>query len=259
MLQTGKVALITGGASGMGQVMALRLAEQGVKVAIVDMNRAALDATAARHEAIFPYAADVTQSSAIEEVVKNVEQMLGPIDRLAASAGIMPACSISAMAASDFARVMRVNYEGTVNAVKAVLPSMQQRRKGEIVLFGSLAGVVYSKKFAAYNASKAALNAFGEVLAHELSSDGIRVLTVRPAAVKTPLIDQATGADGLKALKKQAESGRMALPEQIIDAVEIALQRGQTVLYPTAEAKFGALLRRLSPRLTWKMVNSLSR
>jgi NAD(P)-dependent dehydrogenase (short-subunit alcohol dehydrogenase family) len=258
MVSNLKVALVTGGASGMGQVMALRLAEQGVKVAIVDMNRQALDTTVAQSTSIHAYMGDVTQASEIAAIVEDVEQRLGPIDRLAASAGIMPAAGVSSMPTSDFAKVMRVNYEGTVNVVKAVLPTMQKRQKGEIVLFGSLAGVVFTKRFAAYNASKAAVNAFGEVLAQELASDGIRVLNVRPAAVKTPLIAQATGADGLQALRKQAEQGRMASPQQIVDSIEAALARGQTVLYPTFEAKFGAWLRRFSPRLTWAMVNAVS-
>ncbi|MFP5305125.1 MAG: SDR family NAD(P)-dependent oxidoreductase [Gammaproteobacteria bacterium] len=252
----GKVALITGGASGMGQAMALRLARAGAQVAVVDLNAEALEATARQAGGIRAYPCDVSSSEQLQSVVERVRAELGPIDRLASAAGIMPARSIVDMPAERFAQVMRVNYEGTVNVVKSVLPQMLERRSGEIILFGSLAGVIFSKNFAAYGASKAAINAFGEVLAQELRNSGIRVLTVRPAAVNTPLISQATGEGGLTGLRKQARSGRMASPEQIIDAVEAGLDKGLDVVYPNAEARIGQWLRRLSPALTWKIANA---
>jgi NAD(P)-dependent dehydrogenase (short-subunit alcohol dehydrogenase family) len=258
MAFNGKVALITGGASGMGRCMALRLAEAGAQVVIVDLDQKMLDETAALSPNIHARHCDVTQARDIAEVVTEVQRGLGPIDRLATAAGIMPARSIAEMPVENFAKVMRVNYEGMANTVKAVLPQMQQRRSGDLILFGSLAGVVFTKHFAAYNASKAAVNAFAEVLAQELAGSGIRVLNVRPSAVKTPLIAQATGDGGLKALRKSADSGRMATPEQIVAAIEVGLEKGLHVLYPGGEAKFAAILRRLSPALTWKLMNKVS-
>jgi len=254
----GKVALITGGASGMGKVMALRLAQAGATVGVVDMNRQALDEIGAQHPGIRPHAADVTDAAAIEALASRFQDEAGPIDRLVCAAGIMPALKVADMPAAKFAQVMRVNYEGTVNTVRAALPSMLQRRRGEIILFGSLAGVVYSQGFAAYCASKAAVNAFGEVLAQELASSGIRVINVRPAGVKTPLINQAVGEGGLQGLKKQAERGQLASPEAIIDAIESGIEKGRSVIYPNGEAWIGQLLRRLSPTLTWKLVNAAS-
>lgn len=259
MSYKGKVALITGGASGMGRVMALRLAQGGAAVGVIDMNRQALDEIAALQPGIRAYACDVTDPAAIQALVARFEQEAGPIDRLACSAGIMPALRVADMPVEKFAQVMRVNYEGTVNTVKAVLPSMQQRRSGEIILFGSLAGVVYIQGFGAYCASKAAVNAFGEVLAQELAGSGIRVMNVRPAGVKTPLIHQAVGEGGLKSLRQQADSGKLASPEAIIDAIESAIGQGKSVLYPTGDAWFGQLLRRFSPALTWRLINAVGR
>lgn len=254
-----KVVLITGGASGMGRVMALRLSRAGAKVAIVDRSEAALAVTAQQAPGIHTFACDVSDARAIEAVAQQVEQEIGAIYRLAVSAGIMPAACVADMPIETFAKVMRVNYEGLVSTVKAVLPGMQRRGRGQIVLFGSLAGVVFSKNFAAYGASKAAVNAFGEVLAHELAGSGIQVLTVRPAGVATPLIKQATGAGGLAGLRKQAKSGRMATPDQIIDAVEAGLAKGRYVVYPTAESRIGAWLRRVAPEFTWHIANAASR
>jgi len=251
-----KVAMITGGASGMGRVMALRLAQQGTKVAVVDLNRPMLAEVEALTPNIRAIACDVTDPAAMANVACQVETDLGPIDRLVASAGIMPALSIAAMDTGKFAQVMRVNYEGTVNTVKAALPGMLRRGRGEIVLFGSIAGVVYVKNFAAYNASKAAVNAFSEVLAHELAGSGVKVLSVRPSAVRTPLIAQATGEGGVAALRKVDSGGRMTSPEEIVEAVEKALRKNVTVLYPTAEAWAAQLLRRISPALTWRLSNA---
>ena len=254
-----EVAFITGGASGMGREMALRWARSGGHAAVFDRDPAMLASLVAAAPSIIPFQGDVTDGATVAAAVAEAERTIGPLTRLAAAAGIMPALSISEMPADRFAQVMRVNYEGLVNAVTAVLPSMVQRGKGEIILFGSLAGVVPSKNFAAYNASKAAINMFGEVLAEEMAGSGVKVLTVRPAAVRTPLIDQATGVGGLKGLERQARGKSMATPDQIIDAIESGLKRGAKVVYPTGEAKFGQFIRRLSPTLTWKIVNAANR
>lgn len=252
-----KVALITGGGSGLGREMAMRLAQAGARVALVDRDPAGLDTTLQLAPGSRAYACDVTDGAAIADVVARVERELGPVHRLAIAAGIMPAASVEQMPAETFARVMRVNYEGLVYTVKAALPAMKQRGAGEIILFGSLAGVVYSQNFAAYGASKAAVNAFGEVLAHELHGSGIQVLTVRPAAVATPLIRQATGEGGLAGLRKQVRSGRLSTAAQILDAMEAALRKRprRYYLYPTAEARAGQWLRRFAPEFTWKLAN----
>jgi NADP-dependent 3-hydroxy acid dehydrogenase YdfG len=253
------VALITGGGSGMGRLMALRIAQAGGKVAIVDVNDEGLRETSSHSQNIRPFRCDVTDPAALGSVAGTVVEEWGKIDRLAVAAGIMPALTIADMPAGKFSQVMRINYEGMVNAVKAVLPHMQARNSGEIVLFGSLAGVVFSQNFAAYGASKAAVNAFGEVLAAELKGSGVKVLTVRPGAVDTPLIDQATGNGGLAGLRKQKAKGQMASPEQILDAVEAGLGAGKDVVYPTADAKFAQWLRRFSPALMWRLVNAAGR
>lgn len=253
-----RIALITGGASGMGRVMSVRLAQAGWRVAVVDLNAAMLQETAALAAGIQTYACDVADAAQARDVVARVESDLGPIDRLATAAAIMPALCVSAMPAETFAKVMRVNYEGTVNFVKAALPGMLTRGRGEIVLFGSTAGVVPAENFSAYGATKAAVNFFGEVLAQETRDTGVRVLTVRPAAVNTPLISQASGEGGLKGLDRQLKKGSMTPPEKIVDAIEGALQKGVSVLYPTGEAWAAQVLRRLSPGLTWKLVRTMS-
>lgn len=251
-----RVALITGGASGMGRVMAVRLAGAGWKVAIVDVNAAMLAETAAMASGISTYTCDVSDPAQARDAVSRAQSALGPLTRLATAAAIMPAHPVTEMSAETFAKVMRINYEGTVNFVKAALPTMLERRAGQIVLFGSSAGVVPAERFSAYGCTKAAVNFFGEVLAEETRGTGVQVLTVRPAAVATPLIAQASGE--LRGLQRQLDKGNMTRPEAIVDAIEAALGKGKSVLYPTGEAWAAQFLRRLSPTLTWKLVRAMS-
>lgn len=252
-----KVALITGGASGMGKEMAVLLAIQGARVVIADLNQKSLDTVTMAYPQIHAIRCDVTDPVAVQELLDTVESEIGPVFRLTVSAGIMPAGTVMDMATEVFARAMRINYEGLIYTVKSALPYLMQRKQGQIVLLGSLAGEVFSQNFSAYGASKAAVNAFGEVLAEELRGTGVQVLTVRPAAVSTPLVQQATGKGGLTGLRKQLSSGRMASAETIITAIEHALSSGHHGhLHPTAEAKIGSWLRRFVPRLVWRIANA---
>ena len=110
----GKVALVTGGASGMGQLDALRLAKQGAKVAIMDLNDKGLQETAAQSPNIKPYRCDVSNLEEVRQVVAQIEQDLGPIDRLTHCAAIMPGQSIKDMPAELINKVMAINSALTV-------------------------------------------------------------------------------------------------------------------------------------------------
>jgi NAD(P)-dependent dehydrogenase (short-subunit alcohol dehydrogenase family) len=117
----GKVALLAGGASGMGRVSALRLAAQKAKVAVADINKKALGEIAKQSDHITTYPMDVTNQEQVEEIVAQVESDLGPIDRLVHSAAIMPGISLKDMPAEKINQVMIINYCGMVNVTKAVL------------------------------------------------------------------------------------------------------------------------------------------
>lgn len=253
----GKVALVTGGGSGMGQSMALRLAEQGAQVAIADVNEDALRSTAAKSSNLTSFPCDVTDPAAVAAMVEAVTARLGPIDRLAHAAGIMPGQSIADMPVETFIRVMHINYCGTVAVTKAVLPRMLERSSGDLILFGSSAGVALSTNLAAYCASKAAVNTFGEILYHEHRDSGLRILLVCPSTVDTPLVKQALDG-GPQGLRKAARAGRMATPEAIIDAIETGLEKGKWCIFP-GEAAAGYFLRRYAPGLLWKITESANK
>jgi len=250
-----KVAVVTGGASGMGKIIALRMAGRGTRVAILDMNEAGLDATAKENSGITAYKCDTSDLAQVESVIAKITAELGTIDRVVHCAAIMPTSKLMDQPAALINKMMAVNYGGTVNMTKTVLPAMQQRRSGELVIFGSIAGSVLAPDLGSYCATKAATNAFTEVLIEENRGSGAHVLLVCPPMVNTPLLKQATDNSNPKNIRDSIEKGRLADPNYIIDEVEKALANRVEILIPGAEAKITMWMRRLFPRLLWKIVH----
>jgi NAD(P)-dependent dehydrogenase (short-subunit alcohol dehydrogenase family) len=249
----GKVALVTGGASGMGQIYARRLASQGAKVAIFDVNQQGLDDTAAESDNITGFHCDISSLDDVNAKVAQVEQDLGPVDLLVHAAALMPAYTLAEHTHEGMETLFRINYFGTTYMVRAVLPGMQQRGTGRIIAFGSIAGIALVPKMGAYCATKAAVNAYIEVLQNEIRHTGVRAHLVCPPAVNTPLVDQTINSDTPGSIKESKEKGRLADPEKIIDAIEKGVAKDKDIIYPS-EAKFLYLWRALAPKLWWKTV-----
>ncbi len=249
----GKVALVTGGASGMGRIYARRLAAQGARVAIFDVNQAGLDATAAESDRLTAFRCDIASLEDVNARVAEVEVALGPIDLLVHAAALMPAHALTDHTHEDMERLFRINYFGTTYMVRAVLPSMQARGAGRIIAFGSIAGHALVPKMGAYCATKAAVNAYIEVLQNEIRASGVRAHLVCPPAVNTPLVDQTINTDSPGSIVEAKEKGRLADPEKIIDAIEKGVAKDRDIIYP-GEARLLYLWRALAPRLWWKTV-----
>lgn len=249
----GKVALVTGGASGMGRVSALRLAAAGARVAIFDMNEAGLAETAAQSPNIRAWRCNVADWEEVQARVADVERELGPIDRLTHAAGIMPSHAAIDTALEVARRLIEVNYYGTLHLIRAVVPGMVERNRGDVILFGSISGMALTPKLGAYAASKAAVNVFGETLANELGHTALRIAVVMPPAVNTPLVQQSLDTDAAKALREAKKSGRLSDPAKIVDQIEQGLEKGKKAIYP-GEAKLLELWHALAPRLWWKTV-----
>lgn len=251
----GKVALVTGGGSGMGRESAWRLAAAGATVAIVDMNEAGLEETRARYpERIHCYRCDVRDVERCAELVEAVRKAHGPIDRLTHAAGVMPTGLLAQVGAESINRGMAINYFGTVNMVSAVLPDMLARNRGDIILFGSMAGDVLTNHLGAYCASKAAVNAYGEILIHELERTDLRVLLVCPPMVNTPLVEQGaeTRPPSVQYALERRDS-QMLTPEFMVQAIEQAIEKGVRIVRP-GNAKVMVWLRRHFPGLVWKII-----
>lgn len=248
---TGRVALVTGGGSGMGRVAAQRCAAAGAKVAIFDLNEAGMAETAGNHPAISAFRVDITEGEAVREAVARVESELGPIDRVYNAAGIMPFGRLLEQDAGVITRIMDINYGGLVHVSKATLPAMIARGRGEFISFASMAGWFPMLLTGAYTASKFAVVAYTETLYHENRDSGIRFACVCPDVVATPLLKQARDT----AWPKMMDSGASHTPEAIIDTIEQSLEKGEFWVFPGKDAKRGWRMRRFFPDLMWKYVH----
>lgn len=190
MAQRGShIAWVTGGGSGIGRGLALKLAENGYRVAISGRTRGALEATAAASnaEAIHPYPLDVTDAEALARAAGEIREALGPVELAVANAGIFKPFTLRDFSAALFADYFQVNVLGVTNMLAAVLPGMLARARGHIVIMGSLAGVRGLPLSAPYGATKAALINLAESLRFRLKPRGITVSIVNPGYVDTPL------------------------------------------------------------------------
>jgi len=242
----GNVALITGAGSGMGRLAARRLAAGGARIAALDVNEAGLRETRGDDDRIRSFPVDVTDGRAVAETVQRVEAELGPIDRVMNAAAIMPTDRILDQDADLVNRIMAINYGGTVNVTLAALPAMIRRGRGDLVNFASVAGWMPSLHFGAYNASKFAVVAFTEVLAHENRGTGVRFACVCPPPVATPLLDQA------KSQPKVLAQLPPIAPESVLDAIERDLERKRLMVFPDRNAAMAVWMRRHLPSLLWR-------
>lgn len=248
-----KVAIVTGGASGMGQICARRLAGQGAKVAIFDVNDKGLADTAAESDNITAYHCDISDRADVEAKVAQVASDLGTIDLLIHAAALMPSHKLIDHTHEKMEQLFRINYFGTTYMLRAVLPAMMERREGRIIAFGSIAGIALVPKMGAYCATKSAVNTYIEVLQNEIRDSGVKVHLVCPPAVNTPLVDQTIETDTPGSIVQAKKSGRLADPEKMIDAIEKGVRKNKDIIYPQ-EAKFLYLWRALFPKLWWKTV-----
>ena len=245
----GNVVFVTGGGSGMGRLAAQRMADAGAKVAAVDVDEAGLAQTAEGRDAIHTWRLDVTDGQAVLETVKEVEDRLGPIDRVYNAAAIMPTGLLMEQDTDTILRIMEVDYNGVVHVAKAILPGMLERGQGDLINFASIAGWGPTMHFGAYNAAKFAVVAFSEVLYHENRGKGVRIIAVCPPPVDTPLLDQATSKP------KVLEMGDPITPGAVLDAIERDLAKDRPFCFPNTQTKIAWLMRRFAPGLVWSWVH----
>ncbi|HET8680123.1 MAG TPA: SDR family oxidoreductase [bacterium] len=192
MRLTGKVGLITGAGSGIGQAIAQCFALEGAALAVLDIERRAAEATAAelrrRGTQVLALAADVSVARQVEEAVEGCVRAFGGLDILVNNAGILGRLGrIIDGSEDEWDRVFAVNAKGAFLCAKYALPHLAQRR-GVIVNIASTAGLAGSELLGAYGASKAALVQMTRSLALNHARDGIRVNCVCPGSIETPML-----------------------------------------------------------------------
>jgi len=205
---SGRVALVTGGASGIGAAVARRLASEGAAVASFDLQPAAA-------EGVLALAGDVSKSADIETAVKRAEEELGPIDVLVCSAGV-PGISLPSMEISDeeWRRVLAINTDGVFFSNRAVAPGMVERGYGRIVNVASIAGKEGNPMAAAYSASKAAVIALTKAIGKDLARTGVAVNCVAPAVIETPILEGVSQAH-IDYMVERIPMGRMGSPDEV--------------------------------------------
>ena len=240
-------ALVTGAASGIGEATAIKLAANGWTVAAADIDPDGLAALAQRTGGLQTYVCDVSDEGAVD----SLRTAVGPVARLVHAAAIARLGRALEQSREDFDRIWNVNFIGTVNVVRAFLPGMVERGRGELVLYSSLDGWVPARKMSAYAASKAAVNAYAEALAAEHRGSGIKIRCVCPGRVDTPQYRSLAAED-----PAAVAHHRSIMPASVVvDAVERSLVGDGLFVFPGAVAKAGITLRRHFPRLLGLLVD----
>ena len=195
---TGVVAVITGGASGIGLATARTLHSRGAHIVLADINSPGLlqardlisEHNSEAQGQILTITTDVTNESHVEDLMLQTTTALGRIDLVVTSAGIGRGGAIDTFSASDMQMMMNINFMGTYHCVQASLPKMRQQQSGHFVFLSSVAGKFGVPLLTAYCASKWAVRGFSSALRAELHETGIGITTVYPAWVDTPMIKQ---------------------------------------------------------------------
>lgn len=216
----GRVAIVTGGAQGIGRAVAERFARSGAKVAIWDLDgKLAAEAAAAIGEGAGGLAIDVTDAKAVNEATAELEARHGSVDILVTSAGIAgPNLKTWEYPLEEWGKIMRLNVDGTLHCCQAVIPGMIKRNYGRLVLVASIAGKEGNPTASAYSASKAAVIALTKSLGKELATQDIAVNCITPAAARTRIFDQMS-EEHIGYMLAKIPRGRFLLPEEVASMV----------------------------------------
>lgn len=229
---SGTVALVTGGASGIGRALATRfLAEGAAGVTIVDLDQATVDVVAAElGERCLGIAADVSDEAAVRGAVDATEERFGPLELFCANAGIGTGAGIDAPD-DTWRRIFEVNVLSHAIAARVMIPRWLERGGGQLLVTASAAGLLSNLGDAPYTATKHAAVGLAEWVAITYGDRGIRVACLCPQGVNTPMV---TGGAGLLAAEVVVAQGLIE-PEDVADAVVAGLATGGFWILPHPE------------------------
>lgn len=212
----GRVAVITGGAGGIGLATARRMQDSGARIALWDREQEALDAAVRALPAAAAFVVDVTDEASVDRATAAVIERFGRIDVLVNAAGVTaPKVLIVDTEPASWRRIVDINLTGTFLVCRAVVRQMRERDYGRVVNLGSVAGKEGNPFSAAYSASKAAVHSFTKSLGKELARTGIRVNCVTPAIIATKNLYHDQPEEMRNLWVSRVPMGRPGTPEEV--------------------------------------------
>ncbi|MCG7349609.1 SDR family oxidoreductase [Sphingomonas sp. ACRSK] len=221
----GKIAAITGGASGIGLEAAQALVEAGAIVHLFDRDEEALK-TACDEIGATPVAVDLFDYAAVDAAVADIVARHGRFDILYANAGAYVGGKVWEGDASNWDMMLNLNINATFRSVRAVLPAMMAQGSGDVILTSSIAGAVPVVAEPIYTASKHAVQAFVHTVRRQVAPSGVRVAAVLPGPVHTPLLKDWDP----ERLRKEIDAGALMEPRDVAEAVLFMLTRRKGVI-----------------------------
>jgi 2-dehydro-3-deoxy-L-rhamnonate dehydrogenase (NAD+) len=216
---SGRVALVTGAASGIGAAVAKRLRASGAEIAALDLQPV---------DGYFSVQADISRSSEVDAAVARAVQELGRLDVLVNCAGI-PGRSLRTVEVDDdeWQRVLGINASGSFYLCRSVLPGMVERGYGRIVLLSSIAGKEGNPMAAAYSASKAAVIALAKAIGKDVAGTGVLVNAIAPAVIQTPILE-GISEEHVKYMLERIPLGRMGTADEVAHLVAFLASEEQS-------------------------------
>lgn len=219
----GKVALVTGGGTGIGESAALALAEAGVKVAVTGRRKERLDEVVSAIEAAGGTAFAIRSDASVEAdglgAVEEAVAQFGRLDIVINSAGVNEAGGIQSLSLEQWRKVIDINLWGTIYTCKAAIPHLKAAGGGDIINISSTSGRRAAALFASYSTSKFGVTGFTESIRQELGGDGIRVAIVEPGATETEIADSISDPTWSAAIKQHVTKDGAMKASDIADAI----------------------------------------
>lgn len=248
---SGPVALIVGGAGGIGRAVAGSLARRGYRIALVDLDPARLEEAKGLLDSAAlarVYACDITDAAARDNTFRALLRDFGRLDVLVHSAGLTHVSPFRSTDPAVIRRVLEVNFLSVVDMTGLVLDELIARR-GRIVVLSSICGFAPLLGRAGYCASKHALHGFFDTLRAELVDEGVSVLLVCPSFVDTDFATRGLGGKGERLGFERSTSGKPIATDRLAEAITQAALRRQRIVVPSAQGKLAYWLTRLAPSL----------
>jgi len=260
----GKVAVVTGAASGIGRAVSRSLAARGCHLAICDIDEAGLEETArliGNRVRVTRHRLDVSDGEAIAAMPREIEAAHGGVDVLVNNAGVALGGTFDIVSEAEFDWLMGINFQGVVRMTRAFLPLLKARPAAQLVNLSSLFGLVAPPGQAAYAASKFAVRGFSMALSNELlaAKSAVGVTIVHPGGVRTSIAANARVADGVpgRVREKQRERFDRALkmpPEQAGEIIVKGIERRRPRVLVGNDARIASLIERLMPVSYWRLL-----